>query len=459
MLFSKRELVKIAIPLILQQILAVTVGMVDTMMVSSAGEAAVSGVSLVNTVDIMLVMIFSALVSGGSVVVSQALGSKDISVARSAAKQLTYSSTFVALALAILVVTLRIPLLHLLYPHVEADVMYSAQSYMFYVALSFPFLALSSSCASLFRVMGNSAICLVTSICTNLVNVAGNAILIFHFKMGAAGAAIATLIARMLGSVIELVLIQNKKHPIYIEDVLHYRPDFKIIKAILRIGVPNGIENGMFQFGKLLTQSLISSFGTAATAANAVGNTLAQFQYMPGAAIGSLMITVVGRCIGAREKKQATYYARLLTGATYACLWVVVLGTILFSRQIIGIYNLSPESGDLAHQMIIYHAVCAAVLWPSAFTLPTSLRAASDVRFTLKVSMFSMWAFRVALSYVFCLESISLLGITIPALGLGPIGVWVAMTVDWVFRAALFIIRHFSGKWLNKYRALTDEKA
>ena len=457
MLFSKRDLIRIAIPLILQQILAVTVGMIDTMMVSSAGEAAVSGVSLVNTVDNMLIMGFTALVSGGSVVVSQALGSKNISVARSAAKQLIYSATGVAAALALLVVFLRVPLLHLLYPQVEADVMNSAQSYMLYVAMSFPFLALSSGCSSLFRVMGNSAISLVVSIFMNLINVAGNALFIFHFKMGAAGAALSTLIARIVGSLVELMLIQNKKHTIYIENIFHYRPDFKIIKAILRIGVPNGIENSMFQFGKLLTQSLISSMGTAAIAANAVANTLANYQYMPGSAIGSLMITVVGRCVGAREKKQATYYSRLLTGATYVCLWVVVLCTILFSKQIIGIYNLSPDSASLSHQMILYHALCASILWPPAFTLPTSLRAASDVRFTLKVSMFSMWTFRVALSYVFCLESISVLGLTIPGLGLGPIGVWVAMSVDWVFRTLLFVIRHFNGKWLTKYQARTKE--
>lgn len=459
MLFSKRDLFRIAIPLILQQILTVTVGMVDTMMVSSAGEAAVSGVSLVNTVDTMLVMVFTALVSGGSVVVSQTLGSKDISLARSTAKQLVYSAVGVAAIMAVLVVFLRAPLLNLLYPQVEADVMSSAKSYMLYVAMSFPFLALSGSCASLFRVMGNSAISLAVSILMNLINVACNALFIFHFKMGAAGAAIATLISRAVGSTIELMLIQNKKHPIYIENLFHYRPDFKIIKAILRIGVPNGIENGMFQFGKLLTQSLISSMGTASIAANAVANALANYQYMPGSAIGSLMIPVVGRCIGAQEKKQATYYARLLTGATYVCLWVVVLCTILFSRQIIGIYNLSPDSANLSHQMILYHAICAAVLWPVAFTLPTSFRAASDVRFTLKVSLFSMWTFRVALSYIFCLESISILGLTIPGLGMGPIGVWVAMSVDWVFRTTLFLIRHFNGKWLTKYRAISEEKS
>ncbi|MBO5270001.1 MAG: MATE family efflux transporter, partial [Clostridia bacterium] len=453
MMFSRRELMKIVIPLIIQQILAVTVGMVDTMMVSAAGEAAVSGVSLVNSLDVLLVMAFTSLAAGGAVVVSQFLGQKNREATLSSAKQLLYASTGIAVLLTVIVLLLRVPLLNLLFGDVEPDVMQSAQGYFFFVALSFPLLAIENSCAALFRAMGNSMISMLASLGMNLVNVCGNALLIMHFGMGAAGAAIATLFARLCGAALLLVLIHNKKNEVYVERLFHYRPDFKIIKAILRIGVPNGIENSMFQFGKLLTQSLISSMGTAAIAANAVAHTLANFQYMPGTAFSNTMVTVVGRCIGAKEKEQAKYYARRLTAATYGCLWVVILLTFLFAKPIIGIYDLSAEGSELALRLILYHSVCAAVLWPTAFTLASSFRAASDVKFPLVVSMFSMWAFRVALSYVFATESVSVFGLfVIPGLGLGPIGVWIAMTVDWVFRAILFAIRHFSGKWLTKYR-------
>ncbi len=458
MLFSRRDIIKIALPMIIQQVLAVTIGMVDTMMVSEAGEAAVSGVSLVNTLDTMLVYAFISLVTGGSVVVAQFLGEKNLDSARSSAKQLLYASTTVALVISAIVIAFRHPLLNLLFGDVEADVMANAQSYFVYVAISFPFLAIYSSCTSVFNVMGKTMVTLIVSVGMNLANVCGNAVLIYNFRMGAAGAAIATLISRALGAVIMLVLIHNRNNAVHVDDILHYRPDFTIIRAILRIGIPNGIENSMFHFGKLLTQSLISSMGTAAIAANAVANTLANFQYMPGTAFSNTIITVVGRCIGAQEKEQAKKYSRILVGVTYLCLWVIVLCTFVFSKQIIGLYDLSEKGTQIAYELIIYHAICAALIWPIAFTLPAAFRASSDVKFTLIVSMFSMWTFRVALSYVFALESIKIFGMTFAGLGMGAMGVWVAMTVDWVFRTILFLSRYLSGRWLNVYRPIGDAK-
>lgn len=454
MLFTKRDLLKITVPLIIQQVLAVTIGMVDTMMVSSAGEAAVSGVSLCTTLDILLINVFTALVSGGAVVIAQFLGKRDMDLVKDSSKQLLYATTGVAVLIMLIVLVVRVPLFNLLFGDVEADVMNSAQSYFFFIALSFPFLGLYDAGAALFRTMGNSMVSMLVSIFMNILNVIGNAILIMEFDMGAAGAAISTLVSRIIGAVIMTALLHNKKNVIHVEKLFHYRPNFGIIKSILRIGVPNGIENSMFQFGKLLTQSLISSMGTAMIAANAVGSTIVNFQYMPGGAIGAVMITVVGRCIGAQEKEQAKKYARILVTATYACLWVVVLGTWIFAEPLIGLYNLSPESADAAKTLILTHAACAAAIWPIAFTLPNAFRAASDVKFSMKISVFSMWVFRVALSYVFAKESISLFGFTIPGLSMSVLGVWVAMYVDWVFRAILFVIRFISGKWLTKYKAM-----
>lgn len=458
MLFSRRDLFKITFPLVIQQILAVTIGMVDTMMVSEAGEAAVSGVSLVNTLDTILVLAFGSLVSGGAVVVSQFLGRKSEEAARAAAKQLLYTATAVAIVISLAAVLFGKPLLSLLFGSVESDVMYHAENYFFFVALSFPFLAINNAGGALYRAMGNSLMSMLISLIMNLFNVCGNALLIYGLEMGAAGAAIATLASRILGTVITLLLIRQKKNVIYVDHFLKYRPDFPIIKEILRIGIPNGIENSMFQFGKLLTQSLISSMGTAAIAANAVALSLANYQYMPGTAFSNAMVIVVGRCIGAEEKKQAKHYSRVLVGITYLCLWAVVLATFLFAKPIIGIYDLSPEATEIAHQLILYHAIWAALIWPIAFTLPSALRAASDVRFPLVVSMFSMWTFRVAFSYIFSLESITFFGITLPGLGMGTMGVWVAMTVDWVFRTILFSVRYLSGKWLTVYRPIRKAK-
>lgn len=460
MLFSRRDLVNMTLPLIIQQTLAVTVGMIDTMMVSSAGEAAVSGVSLVNSLDILLINVFAALVSGGSIVVSQFLGRGDLNLVRSSAKQLIYVATAVALLITGLVLIFRVPLLDLLFGDVEPDVMSSAQDYFFFMSLSFPFLALYDSCSALFRVMGNSSLTMIVSIVMNLINVAGNAALIYGFQMGAMGAAIATLFARMVCSFIMLYLLHNKKNTVYVEHMLQYRPDGAVIRNILRIGIPNGVENSMFQLGKLLTQSLISAMGTAAIAANAVGHTMATFQYMPGQAIGLVVIAVVGRCIGAGEQEQAKKYSRILVGTTYLCLWGVVLLTFLVAEPVIGLYNLSEEGAELAHALILSRAVSAAVMWPVAFTLPNALRAASDVRFTMILSVSSMWCFRVALAYVFAQETVSIFGWSFPGLGMGVMGVWVAMYVDWIFRAVFFLIRYFSGRWLKKYRpAATSQNA
>ncbi len=452
MLFSRKDLIKIIVPLMIQQVLTVTVGMIDSMMVSSAGEAAVSGVSLVTSLDLLIMYIFLALSTGGAVIISQALGRGDNEFAKTAAKQLFYAVTIVSAAISAIVIIFRRPLLSLLFGDVEADVMDSALDYFFYIALSFPIYGMFDSIAATFRAMGKSMVTMTSSLIVNAVNITGNAILIYGFDMGAAGAAIATLIARVVGVIIMLILIHNKNLPAHIEKIFKYRPNLTIIKSILKIGIPSGIENGMFQFGKLLTQSLISSFGTVSIAANAVASSMASLQYVPGNAMGVASVAVVGKCIGANEKGQAKKYSRILLGIAYATLFVVVLVMSVFARPIIGIYDLSEESSELARNIILLHGAVAALIWPIGFFLPHVFRAASDVKLTLCTSMFSMWVFRVALSYVLSLESVSVFGLfEIPGFGMGVMGVWVAMLIDWVFRAAIYLIHYLRGAWLNKY--------
>ena len=461
-MFSRKDITKILVPLFIQQILSVLIGMVDSMMVSSAGDAAVSGVSLVSSLDLVLIYAFLALATGGSVVASIALGKGDKERACAIAKQLIYAVTCVAILISAVVLVFRKLILGSLFGDVEADVMKSAEDYFFYIVLSFPVLGLYDSIAALFRAMGNSAISLKTSLIINGVNIVGNAILIYGFQMGAAGAAISTLIARVIGAGIMLVLIHSKKNPIYITKIFKYRPDGKIIGSILRIGIPSGIENCMFQFGKLMTQSLISSLGTVSIAANAVANSLATLQYVPGSAVNTATVAIVGRCIGAGEEKQAKRYSRMLLAIAYCTLWLVVLSMVLFAKPIISLYGIGAESAQLAKKLVLYHGACAVILWPIAFCMPHIFRSAGDVKFSLYISAFSMWAFRVALGYVFTLESVSLFtkmlpnaSIVIPGLGLGVMGVWIAMTVDWVFRAVLFLIHYLRGNWM---RAHTGKK-
>ena len=441
MLFSNKSLYKIIIPLFIEQILAVTIGMLDSVMVSSVGEAAVSGVSLVDTVNLLLSYIFSALATGGAVVSSQFLGRKEYENARSSAKQLLYSVVFTAFVIMTLVLVSGKPMLSLLFGNVQADVMSHARIYFFITAMSYPFLALYNGGAALFRSMGNSKISMSVSLIMNLINVSGNAVLIFGFHLGAAGAAAATLFSRVIGSIIMTALLHDRKNVIYIEKLFSYRPDFKIIKSILGIGIPSGMENGMFQFGKILTQSLISTMGTAVIAANAVAGTLSSFLYSIGGAVGLTLVTVIGRCVGAGEFEQAKLYAKKLMKIEYVGLAIMNIFLVLFGGLIISMYNLSAYSADVAYKLLMWHAVFNCTIWAVSFTLPNSFRAASDVKFPMVISILSMWIFRVGLSYLLVLY-----------FNLGIMGVWFAMFADWIFRGSIFATRFVSGKWLTKYK-------
>ncbi|MBR5308269.1 MAG: MATE family efflux transporter [Clostridia bacterium] len=443
MLFSNKDLFKIVLPLFIEQMLAVTIGMLDSIMVSSVGEAAVSGVSLVDTINLLLSYIFSALATGGAVVCSQFLGRRESANARASAKQLLYSVTAVALVLMAVCLIFKNTILSLVFGSISDEIMGHAQIYFFFTVLSYPFLALYNGGAALFRSMGDSKTSMLVSTLMNLLNVAGNALLIYVFHMGVAGAAISTLFSRIVGSVLITVLLHNKSKLIYIEKIFRYRPDFKIIKSILNIGVPAGMENGMFQFGKLLTTSLISTFGTAAIAANAVAGTVACFEYAVGGAIGLTLVTVVGRCVGAGEKEAAKKYVKKLMGIEYVSMVVVAILLTVLAKPITSAYNLSAEASSLAVLLILLHNLFSITTWPVAFTLPNAFRAASDVKFTMYISIASMWIFRIGFSYL-------LSGIGIFTLGL--LGVWIAMFVDWFFRGTVFAVRFVSGKWLTKYR-------
>lgn len=314
--------------------------------------------------------------------------------------------------------------------------MNNALIYFFISALSFPFLAAYNGGAALFRSMRNSQISMITSLIMNLINVAGNALLIFGFHMGVAGAALATLVARVAGAVIMLVLLRNEENVLSLRYLHQFKLEKTMVRNILRIGVPNGLENGMFQMGKILVQSLIASFGTAAIAANAISGNVVQMEIIPGTAMGLAMITVVGQCIGAREYEQVKKYTFKLMGITHACMGIISVIILLTCGTILKIYNVSAEATEMAKTIIMLHSIMCIVFWPLSFTLPNMLRASNDARFTMMVSVISMWSTRIGLSYLFGAY-----------FGWGLTGVWIAMMVDWVVRATAFVVRFLSGKW------------
>lgn len=428
-----------------------TVGMADTVMVTSAGEAAVSGVSLVDSINILLIQIFAALSTGGAVVVSQYLGRQDRENAQRAAKQLLYAVGGLSLGLTAFALLLREHLLRFIFGSISDAVMDSAVKYFIATALAYPFIAIYNAGAALFRAMGNSKVSMVNSAIVNAVNIGVNALLIFGFQMGALGAGIGTLVSRVVAAVVILFLLQRPDCPLRSERLFHPELQWGMVKRILSIGIPNGLENGIFQVGKLVILGLVTSFDVgvdlavvgSAVAANAICNSICSVINVPGQAMGMAMVTVVGQCMGAGEPDQAASYAKKLLGVAYLSMGVLNVALFLFAGPLTGLFNLEPASRVMAEEILRWNAVFAATIWPASFALPNALRAAGDARFTMVVSMCSMFLFRVCLSYV--LGSDQLFGL--PMAGLHLLGVWLAMYVDWMVRASFFTARFLRGKW------------
>lgn len=438
-LFSRQMLRKLIVPLIIEQFLAMAVGMADTVMVTSSGEAAVSGISLVDSINILLIQIFSALATGGAVVVSQYLGRQEHKNARTAAKQLIYTSTLLSLILMTVALVFQKGILQLVFGSIEADVMENALTYFWLSAVSYPFLAIYNSIAALYRSMGNSKISMLTSLLMNVVNIGGNAILIFGCGWGVAGAATASLASRALAAGVMLILIRNHDNMIYVDGLLHFEYKPQMVKSIMKVGIPNGLENGMFQIGKLMVQGLIVLFGTSAIAANAIVNSVTSVINVPGLAIGLAMITVIGQCVGADAYDQAAYYTRRLMGLIYAAMAAMNLIIFVLAYPLVGMFNLSPEATTLAIQILQIFCVVNALLWPIAFPFANVLRAAGDAKFTMIASVISMWIFRIGFSYILA-----------QGFNMGLQGVWYAMYIDWAVRAVIFWFRYRSGRWKTK---------
>ncbi|MDY3360026.1 MAG: MATE family efflux transporter [Clostridium celatum] len=437
--FSKKGLKKLIIPLIIEQLLAVTVGFADTIMVSSVGETAVSAVSLVDTINILLINIFAALGTGGSVVAAQFIGQDSRKEARESGKQLILITGLLSVVIMIICLLLNGPLLSCIFGSVDYHVMEGAKTYFFVTAISYPFIGLYNSGAALFRAMGNSKISMVNATIMNIINIILNAVFIFGFGLGVFGAAFATLIARIVTSILILMMLKNRKNIIYINNYHSFKWNWFYIKKILFIGIPSGLENGMFQLGKILVQSLIATFGTYAIAANAVSNNIAQMMIIPGSAIGLSLITIVGQCVGADEYDQAKFYVKKLMKMTYIWMGIISILAVILCPELLKLYSLSKESTELAKKCIWIHGIFGMIIWPIAFTLPNALRAANDAKYTMIVSICSMWTCRYLLSFA--------LG---RYLALGLVGVWLAMIVDWFIRSFFFIYRYHSGKWQNR---------
>ena len=439
LLFSRKFLFMLIVPLIAEQFLAITIGMVDTMMVASVGEAAVGAVSIVDSISHLMVQLFASFATGGAVVASQYLGRKDQVSANESAKQLFILSLSVATLLLILCMPIRKNIISFIFGSIEADVLQNSTVYFSYILLSLPFLASYNACAALFRSMGNSKVSLIVSTLMNITNIVGNAYFIFTLKMGVAGAGLATLLSRMLAATIMIILISNKNNIIFIHKIWKFEWHWHKVKKILQIGIPTGIEGSIFHIGRLMVQSFIASFGTVALAANAISNSVASLANIPGRGINMASITIIGQSLGAKRPEMATFYGKRLLFMAYVSIALITIPLFILAPSVVQIFNLSAEATILASNIIRTAMVASTLIWPFSFTIPNFLRAAGDVKYTMVVSMFSMWVFRVGSSYVLSFY-----------LGFGVYGVWFGMYIDWLCRGIFYIIRFSRGKWKTK---------
>ena len=438
-MFSNQDLKKLIIPLVIEQVLVMFVGMADTMMVSHAGEAAISGVSLVDMINGVFLYVFNALAAGGTIVVSQYMGSGDMDRAKRSSSQLVMISTLLSFIFFGFIMIGNRPLLSLLFGQIEADVMDAAMTYLVITAFSFPFMALHSACTALFRAMGNSKLTMKVSLGMNILNVIGNAIGVFVLHAGVVGVAMASLISRFAASVVMFVLLLDKNRTIHIKirDVFSFNKD--LLKKILHIAIPNGVQSGLFQITRVLLTSIIATFGTAQIAANGVAVSIDNINTIINSAVSMAIPTVIGRCVGANDYKQATYYAKkMLLIAQFSS---IVLNVSLFLSLplILNMYALSAEATRYAYILVSIHSLWTILLGTSSGPLPSVLNAAGDVHFTMKVAAAGLIIGRLFCSYIFSIT-----------FGWGIIGMWIAMATHWSFNSFFGYYRFRSGKWMDK---------
>ena len=428
------------IPVVLEQLLNSIMGTADTMMVSNVGSAAISAVSLVDSINVLVIQAFSALAAGGAIVCAQYIGQRNKEKANESARQVLFIITAISVAVSLFCLVFQKPLLRLIFGSVEEKVMRASEIYFFYTALSFPFIAAYDSAASIFRAQDNTRGPMTISMISNVMNIAGNAIMIWAFHMGVAGAALSTLISRIFCAVVVLIQLRKEREgqEIVVRDYFKIRPNWSMIKRILGIGIPSGVENSMFQLGKLAIQSTVSTLGTAAIAAQAMTNILENLNGIAAIGVGVGLMTIVGQCLGAGRKDEAVYYIKKLCVIAEIVVLTSCLIVFALTKPVTILGGMEKESADMCFHMVMWITIMKPLVWTMAFVPGYGLRAAGDVKFSMITSCCTMWACRFCLC-VFLIR----------VMGFGPMGVWIGMFADWTVRSIIFTWRFHSRKWLQ----------
>ena len=441
-LYSNKALLALFIPLLIEYALEFFVGLADSIMVASLGEAAISGVSLVDFLIQLLIFSFSALATGGAVVAGQYLGDKQLGKAQNASTQLMWFSTILSIILMIFVIILRQFLIGILFGQIEADVWHNADIYLYIVSLSIPFIAIYNAGAAIFRTTNDASLPMKIMLVCDILNIAGNAFCIYYLGWDVRGVAIPTVLSRVLAALAILYFAVDENYKLHIKHTLKHKFDMLMLKKVLKVGIPYGVENGLFQLGRVLVLSLVSTFGTMAIAANSVGYAIGIFSVLPGFAINLGLTAIISNCVGANDFKQARYYNK-------KCIILVVISHIVVNLiifamlpMILGIYDLSAQTEAMTTQMVLWHGLFAIIIWPLSFTLPSTFRGAGDSKSVMYISLVVMFICRIALSYVIA-----------DWMGVGVFGTWIAMFIDWYVRAGIYIYRYFSNKW-TEYRVV-----
>ena len=437
-MFTNRMIRNLLIPVVLEQLLNSIMGTADTMMVSNVGSAAISAVSLVDSINVLGIQAFSALAAGGAIVCAQYIGQRNKEKANESARQVLFIITAISAAVSLICLVFQKPLLRLIFGSVEAEVMRASETYFFYTALSFPFIAAYDSAASIFRAQDNTKGPMLISMISNVMNIAGNAVMIWGFHMGVAGAALSTLISRVFCAVVVLIQLRKDRQEIVVRDYIRIRPNWSMIKRILGIGIPSGVENSMFQLGKLAIQSTVSTLGTAAIAAQAMTNILENLNGIAAIGVGVGLMTIVGQCLGAGRQDEAVYYIKKLCVIAEVIIIISCLGVFALTKPITILGGMEKESADMCFRMMMWITIVKPLVWIMAFIPGYGLRAAGDVKFSMITSCCTMWVCRFCLC-VFLIRR----------LGFGPMGVWIGMFADWTVRSIIFTWRFHSRKWLQ----------
>lgn len=440
--FSNHDLFALFLPLTIEQGLEYTVGMAASMMVAQVGEAAVSGVSLVDFVMALIISIFAALATGGSVIAGQYLGRKEGDNAKKAANQLVKAALILSVIITALLYLCKPLILHNLFGSITEEVEQAANQYFMIVAISVPFLALYNAGAAIFRTIGNAKLPMKIMLIMNTLNVAGNALLVAVFHMGVLGVAIPTLVSRLGAALIILFMAHKKEIELRITNFITERFDYVMLKRILNIGAPFGFENGMFYLGRLVVLSIVSLFGTASIAANSVSGTIVMFEVLPGMAMNLGLSVIISRCVGAGDYEQAKYYKKKVRCIMHISFIISSVIVLAFMPMILRVYHLSAEANTMTWTIVIAHAVMMILIWPSGYMLPIVFRGAGDAKFPMIVSIVSMILCRIALSYVFAL-----------GFHMGMLGTWAAMFVDWIVKAIIYEWHYKKNKW-TRFQAI-----